>query len=334
MEKTEFKCIKELRMQCGDLAFEKGKIYPATDRGDKWKFDRSEYVEDHYILYETLDEYFEKVVNELPEKWCIQLTDQLVVDYCNKFGKCPTYTLPDEDYKSYAHFPSFGGSCTTSGEIKPGYTEITLEQFKTLVLGQDGFKLPEKWYCLLKNREHFEIANKHFNKSWSYCNGEGGCTNLLSSNNWWNTDRKPKSDEIEITFEQFEKYVMKEKEIIGYKLIKPEYNEAALKIVKIIAWNIREELDLCKGSIAEDYLEEAGVLDLWFEPVYKDSTPEVTIKGHKSELKGGAVKFGCQVYSNQFVIELDDFLSKNTFDIRGYQQEIRKLATFLRDTKK
>lgn len=63
-----------------------------------------------------------------------------------------------------------------------------------------------------------------------------------------------------------------EKEIIGYKLIKPEYGEAVLKI----------EGNLCIGRAIKDgqilefkhtesvnKLKAAGVLDLWFEPVYK-----------------------------------------------------------------
>jgi len=60
--------------------------------------------------------------------------------------------------------------------------------------------------------------------------------------------------------------------IIGYKLIKEEYREAAIKIA------LRKEKDFIKdssihftqGSRSRERLEEAGVLNLWFKPVYEE----------------------------------------------------------------
>lgn len=62
-----------------------------------------------------------------------------------------------------------------------------------------------------------------------------------------------------------------EKEIIGYKLIKPEYKEAALKIVTATSFNTKKCLNYCfaKDSVSYNELYKAGVLDLWFEPVYE-----------------------------------------------------------------
>lgn len=58
-----------------------------------------------------------------------------------------------------------------------------------------------------------------------------------------------------------------EKEIIGYKLIKPEYSEPASMIVfGNEAGILYMEADR-KSYV--DKLKKAGVLDLWFEPVYK-----------------------------------------------------------------
>ncbi len=81
----------------------------------------------------------------------------------------------------------------------------------------------------------------------------------------------------EITFEQFKKYVLKEnpmkKEIIGYKLVKPEYKEAALKISNTVT-NWENSLMPYDVSIRQTgyikKLTEAGVLNLWFEAVYKE----------------------------------------------------------------
>ena len=72
-----------------------------------------------------------------------------------------------------------------------------------------------------------------------------------------------------------------EKEIIGYKLIKPEYEQVAVKIVQIKSKSINntaktfkeldhvEDLDFQSRSYSAEILKESGVLDLWFEPVYK-----------------------------------------------------------------
>jgi hypothetical protein len=69
-----------------------------------------------------------------------------------------------------------------------------------------------------------------------------------------------------------------EKKLIGYKLIKPEYHQAVKQITR---YNTFDFIELKDGEGA-DYqpvepetrcyykLKEAGVLDLWFEPVYEE----------------------------------------------------------------
>jgi hypothetical protein len=69
-----------------------------------------------------------------------------------------------------------------------------------------------------------------------------------------------------------------EGKLIGYKLIKEEYREAAIKIA------LREEKDFIKDSSihfthncrSRERLEEAGVLNLWFEPVYEKKEVIIT----------------------------------------------------------
>jgi hypothetical protein len=63
------------------------------------------------------------------------------------------------------------------------------------------------------------------------------------------------------------------KKIIGYKLIKPEYKEAALKISCAFKnWeNVLAKYDIAITQTKYiNSLKEAGVLDLWFEPVYEN----------------------------------------------------------------
>jgi hypothetical protein len=58
-----------------------------------------------------------------------------------------------------------------------------------------------------------------------------------------------------------------ERKIIGYKLIKPEYKEVAITIAEPRNWC--NPIDIIPNGLGESKLKEAGVLDLWFEPVYE-----------------------------------------------------------------
>lgn len=66
------------------------------------------------------------------------------------------------------------------------------------------------------------------------------------------------------------------KEISGYRLIKPEYKEAVKLIGNFSSLEFFEVYKTFKEHAAiyeliVKKLEEAGVLDLWFEPVYSES---------------------------------------------------------------
>jgi hypothetical protein len=90
------------------------------------------------------------------------------------------------------------------------------------------------------------------------------------------------------------------KESIGYKL-KNVYNdykyrkacEAFIPAGKF-DWDfpIRNQ---CFISL----FKQAGVLDLWFEPVYKEPEPDISVSGYKAQfdLQNKTVKFGCKTIS-------------------------------------
>jgi hypothetical protein len=62
-----------------------------------------------------------------------------------------------------------------------------------------------------------------------------------------------------------EKEIM-EKKIIGYKLIKPEFKVPAQEIMQtIFSTDLEVTVEVCIYR-----LKDAGVLDLWFEPVYEE----------------------------------------------------------------
>jgi hypothetical protein len=80
------------------------------------------------------------------------------------------------------------------------------------------------------------------------------------------------------TFEEFKQKNKNsmEKKIIGYKLTKPEFEEAAVTICKgygstdIFDFKLlKEGYSFTEYCNAKNWLEKAGVLNLWFEPVYE-----------------------------------------------------------------
>ncbi len=82
------------------------------------------------------------------------------------------------------------------------------------------------------------------------------------------------------------------KKLIGYKLIKPEYKEAsdALLDNACVKWdkaeNFRGYYHLILNSETISNLKRAGVLDLWFEPVYEQTiTPKYFEIGKWYKLK-------------------------------------------------
>lgn len=127
-----------------------------------------------------------------------------------------------------------------------------------------------------------------------------------------------------IEFYEFKKQM--EKKIIGYKLIKPEYEKAAIEIIQVKAidnsFEKWQEILYLRGynftanSRHKYWLEEAGVLDLWFEPVYEEH-PDITINGYKAEFFDDYVKFGCAEFDKHEFIFAQEFIQK-VLDSKNY----------------
>lgn len=153
------------------------------------------------------------------------------------------------------------------------------------------FVLPEKWCIKSENAEqHLEIVN--------YFEQISESNSVVSLYAWqyhgYFYFHKPfyssrcalefKLDEYtKLTFEQFEKYILKKenmrmKKLIGYKIIKPQYIKASEIITNFPGlFDERKESSLpaqgihfTAGSACAMSLRAAGVLDLWFEPVYEE----------------------------------------------------------------
>lgn len=118
---------------------------------------------------------------------------------------------------------------------------------------------------------------------------------------YWNAVHKLPETYIELTFEQFEKYVLKskesknmEKKIIGYKLKEDfkQYEEAAIIIATIskesfYSWIPKVGYNFSNGSELYFRFKKAGVLNLWFEPVYEESSKELYFGKVKFTIKKG-----------------------------------------------
>ena len=142
-------------------------------------------------------------------------------------------------------------------------------------------EFPEKWAIKLYPEVKKWIEEEHKTHYYS----KDSENHIFHFPNWVNnngfllgnhTNSEVRKEYTLITLEQFEKYVLKEeqmeKQIVGYKLIKPEY-EGALKNIQP-QWNkkIHEEKGYnvaINSGVYYDF-KKAGVLDLWFEPVYEE----------------------------------------------------------------
>lgn len=119
-----------------------------------------------------------------------------------------------------------------------------------------------------------------------------------------------------------------EKEITGYKLKDEKFNEAALILSGCKnngGWCVDEKYDLTTESKGAKKLREIEVLDLWFEPVYKEET---TLEVGKWYNKDNSIAFyqgeGVETYginhtlpdgwivSENWFVEFNGTLDKNT----------------------
>jgi hypothetical protein len=179
------------------------------------------------------------------------------------------------------------------------------------------FVLPKQWHIKLQSQEEFDeflkwaVINKYLSdihldyKAYVfpyYCG--------IDSYRGWYNNILNKYNSKKIGFEQFKQYLlkdnMKDRKIIGYKLIKSEYKQAVNKIIQ--KQTCVEGVEKTRGyfcitanCISIDFLKQAGVLDLWFEPVYEEE--KILIKGYKAEINqaDGLVKLGCKTFDYEDV---------------------------------
>lgn len=107
-----------------------------------------------------------------------------------------------------------------------------------------------------------------------------------------------------------------ERIIIGYKLKdnlwendfrKQSFLQGVCKIGLISGDVSIQNINECTTSKSQtviDNFKKAGVLDLWFDPIFEKEFPDITINGYKGEFLDKCVKFGCAEISKQVLIDL------------------------------
>lgn len=195
----------------------------------------------------------------------------------------------------------------------------------------DEFVLPEKWMVKI-TPENAEILEKWRLKQ-PGSNPSTRCKDymsghLLSTTNWdysyIYSSTPPEDHGFElITFEQFKSHVLKEKDMkqeqVGW-ILKPEFESLESTIETICHGSSRkisycgEQVNFSTGSISEGKFKGTGVLELWFNPVYKSEKKIPTIL--KYELKkehADSAGFGCVRFNTNRLKDAVSNLTKTIY---------------------
>jgi len=229
-------------------------------------------------------------MNKLPEYFVIKKDEsnplwRKYLDWLNKKYKISC----DGFYDYYGYCININKTSIFLSDFRVRFDEngaklITLEEWNEAV---NGFVLPEKW-CIQCNKDNYQVIyewlrkNKQTKSNYISLGGSDINTKVhyptfqyspYSLNFHQSDNCQP--NYTEITFEQFKKYVLKmeEREIIGYKLKEGcEQYKNAIKALgsSMLFPNEMEYLTVEKNTETIPNLQKAGVLDLWFEPVYKE----------------------------------------------------------------
>jgi len=293
----------------------------ATEITNIWNIIPERYLD--YPVYEFSE--WKRLV--ILEKWCIKVTDENKEELKKWWDKQP-------HNKSYGNLEGWmlsdkfiDGSFMYWGHSSPsGYNKITFEQFKQITMNTqikvgdklENLNLVEKNITCYKNSLGDVFGGCTYNlnnyKERKITKVENGYFEISSFNYGW--------------FKIEEAMDIKSKKIIGYKLIKLEYENAAEDIVfKKVSSPFTVDKNYIDTKIfpVQGYtntilaLKEAGVLDLWFEPIYKEEILSKTIEI-------GTQKRKAEVFKDK-VIVTDGVGNKRTFT----NDKIELLCTYFTD---
>ena len=274
---------------------------------------------------------------------------------------------------SISRFPSI--SCSTKETHcfigkQCGYTVITDEEFKRLVLKEKtNFVLPEFWHVLVTDENKQALSDWLFGAPVPYYKLEsnlhivGICRQNSLNPKGYNLKDNLKGTNYnfgeEITFEQFKKYVLKQnimenKKLVGYKL-KDEFKQiekAATSIAECgtggLFYIFEHGCNFMINSNSWDRINKAGVLDIWFEPVYVEEKKLPKINNYEGKIEGDYVVYGsnCAKFHKNFFLQLSQFKQTNSSSqnrtiksvtlssgVTIQMEDVYKVADFLNENK-
>ncbi len=252
--------------------------------------------------------------DDIKDQWYIRF-DRLIR---NKIYYSEQITTSLDKHEQY----SSRGDSTESWEFK----EVSLEDIKQYI---PNFKN----YLLNICKEKYPVGTKFntieltFNTTFKsiinyqdfriYTDTSSYITGITNGNNdWLYIDGKF----AEIIENQQDKDM--KKEIIGYKLKNLKHRKAALALCPGSMYlstdrllNRADKPYLLRGCENHIALQEAGVLDLWFEPVYVKELSLPKLGGYEGKLEGNTLSYGCKSVDINDVIQLTSSLENVSISI-------------------
>lgn len=244
-------------------------------------------------------------------------------------------------YKIGAIYPEGTTRITSDGDDTAPVEELP-KDFEEVPAGeyfvQEG-KMPE--YFAIKRvannplwGKYINWLNKTYNHTWNgdightyygYADDNGSHGTLLSIKQF-------REDAVELTLEQWDKIINKNvmeegnKEIIGWKLTKPEYTEAAQKIANTTSDYTKTTF--ITSSIAYNRFKEAGVLELWFTPVYKEKTLQFGGYDVTFEKVSSGVRITCNGETGTFsqIEAIYNYFKPNSTYFKFGSQEVKSVT--------
>lgn len=279
-------------------------IQGAKEKNQDYLFYIGKNLEDgYYILWHTFEDEFigggdfftlediELYENDfvLPQEWFVRATEEN--RDCLRTWRQGDYTNWEDNLCMLSD--RYWSTC--SHTIKSNYVEISFEQFKEYVLKtkdketnmeQMKTALPRDNYGIRVENNAREIVEYLKLEHEFIGNAENSSVYYYNNGRWTCSSSKNVPCGIKVfTLEEFK--ILKqmesksEKEIVGYKLIKPEYEQAVKEITKFGNFDfikgknnhgyiVSPPTEKSESTVCFDKLSEAGVLDIWFEPIFED----------------------------------------------------------------
>lgn len=280
---------------------EKGGANSVKFMSEMYPNDLQEVTPGEYFVQEgKMPEYFAiKRVEDNPlwEKYICWLNKKYLTNWSGNIDHC---------FYGFGKDKTTHGACASMKNFGEDSVKLTLEQWDKIInkTMEEEFELPEKWCTRIDKQKVVDYCNVHGlyppykiiedGTTYAHFPGWNDCT----------TCNGIKSGYTEITYSQFIKYVLNKevmeenKEIIGWKL-KEDCEQYKKACVPISSLSVYPELMgyycVRDNNVSICNFKQAGVLDLWFEPVYKEEFKVgdwVYITSAQSGAKGADNKVG------------------------------------------